>query len=59
MPISEKDARRKYLKYLLSQYEKGVLQQDKIELLKKEGFITAPPVGKEKVNSIVYMEKRW
>jgi hypothetical protein len=32
-------ARRKYLEYLFSQYQKGVLDKDKIELLKKEGFI--------------------
>jgi hypothetical protein len=39
MPLTEAAARKKYLKYLMTQYEKGILQPDKIEELKREGYI--------------------
>ena len=39
MPISGGAARKKYLKYLLDQYKKGVLAQDKIEMLRREGLL--------------------
>lgn len=39
MALSEAANKKKYLRYLYTQYQKGVLQPDKIELLEREGFI--------------------
>lgn len=39
MGQTESAARKKYLNYLMTQYNKGVLQPDKVELLKQEGYI--------------------
>lgn len=43
MALSDAEARKKYLRYLMTQYDKGILQPDKIELLRSEGFL---PMGK-------------
>ena len=39
MALNAQASRQKYLRYLLTQYNKGVLQPDKIQLLIKEGYI--------------------
>ena len=46
MPLTEDAARKKYLRYLMTQYEKGVLQPDKIEELKREGYIRTGKIGR-------------
>lgn len=61
MPISGGAARKKYLKYLLDQYKKGVLAQDKIEMLRREGLladIVPDKTDKVSVNE-VKSEEKW
>ncbi len=60
MPLSEAAARKKYLKYLMTQYEKGILQPDKIEELKREGYIRTGRIGKDFSEEVALrLEKSW
>ena len=60
MPLGEKASRQKYLKYLFTQYKKGVLQQDKIQLLMKEGFIKEDkPETFTSDTGHIRIEKQW
>lgn len=53
-------SRQKYLKYLYSQYQKGVLGPEKIELLIKEGFIVeAKPEAFTSHKEKIKVEKQW
>lgn len=61
MPISGGAARKKYLNYLLDQYKKGVLAQDKIELLRREGLVASPVKEKKERNTFRQnmVEEKW
>jgi hypothetical protein len=60
MAIDPAVSRQRYLNYLLQQYKKGVLQEDKIQILIKEGLIKTESVGRKPGSSIdIKIEKRW
>ena len=51
-------AKRKYLEYLYSQYVKGVLDREKIEMLRREGFIRdAAKMGRPKGAVPIYKKE--
>lgn len=60
MALSEAANKKKYLRYLLTQYQKGVLQPDKIELLEREGFIGAGKSGFTRSEEIsIRIDESW
>lgn len=60
MAINPEVSRKRYLDYLLLQHKKGVLQPDKIEILKREGLVKSEVHDRGGVSSIAAkVEKRW
>lgn len=60
MALSTADSRKKYLKYLLTQYNKGVLDTKQTQLLIQEGLITTQkPEAFVSVSEKVRAEKNW
>jgi hypothetical protein len=60
MPISPEISRKRYLKYLHQQYQKGVLDQRNIDLLIREGYIKdGTPGRKEDPDKALRIERKW
>ena len=60
MPVSPDISRKRYLKYLMQQHAKGVLEKDKVEILVREGLIkTGLPGTKAESSIAAKLEKRW
>ena len=60
MPIDPERSRKRYLDYLLLQHKKGILQEDKIQILIKEGLVlTGLPGRKEGTSVDAKIEERW
>jgi hypothetical protein len=60
MALSEAASRKKYLKYLLTQYDKGVLDPEKVQLLIREGLIRdgSPGAPIKDINRLK-AERKW